>query len=298
MARFGSITRLFSRRDQRSGKSISVVSSPDTSQTTNTLNEMDHEYFAPSIEQQKNGVKLQKKLNSMLREFVEMQKRHAREDREWSTKWETYFQSDRFASECFTTTVTLMTATTSIGNEIADKLDSTNQALRRHARAVTDTNQYSSLKEQLQKESRLLSKFADKLKKLKRQQSELENDLNSIGLQLTRKKLDGSEKTKLKIQQKTKKKELKQLEQQIELSDEDHTEAKQIYDKNKEALLKKSQENELARLQSFTDPLKKFFNTLKIENTEFSDALNHHSPDTDLKKWREIKYPLQIYTDQ
>ncbi|CAF4762181.1 unnamed protein product, partial [Rotaria socialis] len=287
MARFNSITRFLSRRDQRSEKSISVVSTPDTPPTMNTLNETDHEYFAPSIDQQKNGVKLQKKLNSMLLEFIEMQKRHAREDREWSTKWETYFQSNRFASECFTTTVKLVTATTCIGNEIADKLTSTNHTLRRNARAVTDTHQYPSLKEQLQNESRLLSKFADELNKLKRQKNELENDLKSIHLQLTRKNLDRPEETKLKTQQRTKKRELQQLKQQIELSEEDHTEAKQKYDENKEALLKKSQENELARLQLFTDPLKKFFNTLKIENTEFSDALNSHSPDKDLNKWRE-----------
>lgn len=234
----------------------------------------------------------------MLLEFTEIQKRHAEESREWGKKWEAYFNRTRFSQDYFTTTMPLVTATAGIGYVIADELEDANLKLERIAKSVSDKKQYPSLKEQLQKEKRLFLEVKHKLNSLKSQKTDLQNSLSSHADKIKKKNPSEYDNTNLKMQQKSRENQLKQLEKQIKSAEEDYAEAKQNYHIQTKFFVKQSENNELARLQSFTDPLQKFIGTLKIEDEAFSEALQNYNPDKDLIKWREKINPSQLESNQ
>lgn len=217
----------------------------------------------------------------MISKLIKLQEKYSAQYTTWSEEWQTYFEQHQVLFGPFQTTSALFIAATSIGDEKAKELNQTIRNLKNIEKTISQKDPYPSLQRQLAEEQEKSNEVQEDLQKLRKKKIHLERDLSTINQKLNNSSLSRTEKVQLKRQGKDIKNQLQESETEIQLTEENVKTTKATTSIAMKALVEQSWANEVARMNSFTQPLNKFLSNLEVDNTAFSEALKHHDPAKD-----------------
>lgn len=242
----------------------------------------------------KIGRELQTKVRKMFKELLKIRQDYSNQLGQWSEEWEEKFSQDLSILESYGTTKNLLVSLSSIGNEMADQINEKNAELNDIMISIPKTDSYSTRKSQIEQAHNWLEENENKCALLKRQQSETNDHLKQVKLNLRKATLSKSDQKKYQKREIKDKDKLVELKRSVSQANDKCQQANEEYRTNMIAIYEESQNDEVERLQSFKEPIKKVIQVLNIESPDLDEAVQEHNPEGDLKHWKR-KFRFQHF---
>ncbi|CAF0830011.1 unnamed protein product [Rotaria sp. Silwood1] len=268
-------------------------STPETPNSSVTKEEEEIDY-SPSVEQQTDGTKLQRKLRLMVKEMRDIQGKYSNALKSWSKKWTSAFEQNTSSLVHYETTKQMFVSLSSIGNELAKNIDHSHRQLRHVSKLIPTEEQYPSRESQLQKARTAVNSVRSDLIEYEKELKELKRSLNRIKDQLRDPSSNKVEQSKWKSERKSVEDSIEQMKDNVEYATKMCERAEKQYHKDTVAIFEKSQEDELQRLNSLRDTLKAFLDALDVKHDSWQEAIEKHDPKQDLKVWKRTFFPSLI----
>ncbi|CAF2918920.1 unnamed protein product [Rotaria sp. Silwood2] len=262
--------------------------------TTAVVNEENEIDYSPLIQQQADGIRLQKNLRLMVKEMCSIQKKYFNDLKAWSRKWSCAFEQDTSSLASYETTQHMLSSVSSIGHELAKKIDNSHRELRQVLDLIPRKERYLSRQSQLEQVRASINRAESDWNAYNKRLNKLNDQLRRIKNQLKDISLNHTEKSDLKMQQRNVEDSIEQAEKDVEYAKKLYQRAEKNYCKDTDAIFEQSQEDELDRLESLRDPLVIFLGAFEIKHGSWQQAIENHDPQRDLNAWKQKFFSQKI----
>ena len=240
------------------------------------------------------GQELQTKIRKMLKALLNIRLGYSNQLVQWSEQWTELFSQNVSILESYGTTKNLLVSLSAIGNEMADQINEKNTELNEIMISIPKTDSCPSRKSQIEQARNWFEENENKCASLKRQESEISDRLKQVTRDLRKASLSKSDQNKYQKREKKDKGKLAELKRSVSQANDKCQQANEEYGENMMAIFEESQKDEIERLQSFEEPIKKVIQVLNIESPELDEAVQEYNPEDDLKKWKR-KFRFQRF---
>ncbi|CAF1044170.1 unnamed protein product [Rotaria sordida] len=277
-------------RIQRRSDSPSTPTTP-TNAMMNEENEID---YSPIVQQQADGTRLQKNVRSMVKEMCDIQGKYFKDLKAWSRKWNCIFEQDTSSLASYETTQRMLSSVSSIGHELAKKIDHSHREVRQILNSIPREEQYLSRQSQLEQARVSINRAENELNTYNKKLNKLNSQLRRIKNQLKDTSSNHAEKLELKMQQRDVEDSIGKAEKDVEHAKKLCQRAEKNHRKDTDTIFDQSQEDELDRLESLRDPLMMFLETFEIKHGAWQQAIENHDPKHDLNAWKQKYFSQKI----
>ncbi|CAF0868948.1 unnamed protein product [Rotaria sp. Silwood1] len=262
--------------------------------TNAVINEEKEIDYSSIVQQQIDGTRLQKNIRSMVKEMGDIQRKYFNNLKAWSRKWSCTFEQDTSSLASYETTQRMLSSVSSIGHELAKKIDHSHRELRQVLNLIPREEPYLSRQSQLEQARVPINRAESDLKAYNKKLAKLNNQLRRIKNQLQDASSNHTEKSELKIQQRYVEDSIEHAQKDVEHAKKLYKQAEKNYRKDTDAIFEQSQEDELDRLESLRDPLVVFLEAFEIKHGSWQQAIENHDPKRDLNAWKQKYFSQKI----
>ncbi|CAF1044371.1 unnamed protein product [Rotaria sordida] len=224
----------------------------------------------------------------------DIQGKYSKDLKAWSKKWIGTFEQNTSSLADYETTHQMFISISSIGYELAKKIDYSHRQLRHASKLIPTEEQYTSREAQLEQARTSVNRTQNDLNAYERELRKLKDRLNRIKNQLRDPSSNEVEQSKLKLKRRDVENSIEQMKNNIEYATKMYQRAEKKYHKDTVVIFEQSQEDELDRLQSLRDTLVAFLEALDIKRGSWQDAIEKHDSKRDLNAWKQKFFSSSI----
>ncbi|CAF2521919.1 unnamed protein product [Rotaria sp. Silwood2] len=217
----------------------------------------------------------------------DIQGKYSNDLKTWSNKWISTFEQNTSSLAYYESTQKMLISISSIGYELAKKIDHSHRQLRHLSKLIPTEEKYPSSESQLEQARTAVNSVQNRLIAYEKDLNKLKDRLNRISNQLREPSLNQAEKSKLKSKRSNVKVSIEEMKDNVEYARKMYQQAEKKYHKDSVIIFEEGQENELDRLQILKDTLAAFLEALDIKHGSFQEAIQNHNPTQDLNVWKQ-----------